>query len=114
MGKDRRKNYLDFIPIRRAEALLEEADDGGMAVLVRENKGLFNFLAQKLLKKPKQSYIHLDEMGSFVLRCIDGERTVYEISGMVHERFGDDAEPLFGRLVQYMRNLEACGFILLR
>ena len=39
-------------------------------------------MAQKLLKKPKISYIHLDERGSFIWLKIDGEKMVdFELNG---------------------------------
>lgn len=69
------------------------------------------FPTQKILKKPKVSQIHLDEMGNFVWPLIDGTRTVYEIAELVKAEFGDKAEPLYDRLVQYIRNLEAYGFV---
>jgi hypothetical protein len=45
---------------------------------------------------------------------MDGKRTVYDISQLVKEEFGEKAEPLYNRLVQYVRNLESYGFIKLR
>lgn len=86
----------------------------GNVTLFQENKGVFHFLAQKILKKPKVSQIHLDEMGNFVWPLIDGTRTVYEIAQLVKEEFGEKAEPLYERLVQYIQNLENYGFIEVR
>lgn len=103
-------NYLDFVP-RHRPSLQYTMDNQGKITLLQENKGVFHFLAQKILKKPKVSKIHLDEMGNFVWPLIDGTRTVYEIAELVKAEFGDKAEPLYERLVQYIRNLEAYGFI---
>ena len=97
-------NYLDFVP-RHRPSLQYTMDNQGKITLLQENKGVFHFLAQKILKKPKVSQIHLDEMGNFVWPLIDGTRTVYEIAEL------DKAEPLYDRLVQYIRNLEAYGFV---
>lgn len=97
-------NYLDFVP-RHRPSLQYTMDNQGKITLLQENKGVFHFLAQKILKKPKVSQIHLDEMGNFVWPLIDGTRTVYEIAELVK------AEPLYDRLVQYIRNLEAYGFV---
>ena len=71
-------------------------------------------MAQTLFNKPKVSQIHLDEMGNFIWPLMDGKRTVYDISQLVKEEFGEKAEPLYNRLVQYVRNLESYGFIKLR
>ncbi len=104
------KNYLDFVPVHHEQYEYTIEDSGAVTILV-ENKGLFNRIAQKCFKKPKISHIHLDEMGNFIWPLIDGKHTVYDISELVHEQFGEKAEPLYNRLVQYMRNLENCGFI---
>ena len=103
-------NYLDFIPVL-SEHFHSETDEAGAVTIFVENKGLFHKLAQKFLHKPAISQIHLDEMGSFIWSLIDGNTTIYNIAQKVKEHFGDDAEPLYNRLVQYIRNLESYGFI---
>jgi len=105
-------NYLDYIP-KHNESLKWEKDEDGRVTLFVENKGFFNKLAQLLAKKPKISQIHLDEMGDFIWPIIDGKKSIYDISLLVKEEFGDKAEPLYNRLVQYMRNLESYDFIML-
>lgn len=106
-------NYLDYIPVYDEKHQYEVNDKGEVTILV-ENTGIFNRIAQTLLKKPKVSKIHLDEMGNFIWPLIDGKNTIYDISVHVKEQFGDKAEPLYNRLVQYMRNLESYGFVRLK
>ena len=106
-------NYLDFVP-RHRPSLQYTMDNQGKITLLQENKGVFHFLAQKILKKPKVSQIHLDEMGNFVWPLIDGTRTVYEIAELVKAEFGDKAEPLYERIVQYIQTLENYGFVEVR
>ena len=108
MSKKNSKNYLEFVPIRNIERFTEE---NGVITLEIENKGVFNRVAQKLLKKPKISYIHLDEMGSFVWPLIDGERNITDIGVFVKEHFGEKAEPLYERLAKYFKVLESYGFV---
>ena len=107
------ENYLDFIPIRckAFQSNKNEADPRELVTIFVENKGFFNRLAQKLLKKPSISKIHLDNMGSFLWLQIDGKSTIYEIAQSVKKQFGEDAEPLYHRLLQYIRTLEDYGFI---
>ncbi len=107
--KKKPENYLDKKPIRREDISWTEKD--GSVTLEIENKGVFNRIAQKLFKKPKVSYIHLDEMGSFIWPVIDGEKTIFELGKEVEERFGDDANPLYERLVKYFQILESYNFI---
>lgn len=103
-------NYLDYIP-EHPTAVQWDTDADGKVTIYMENKGVFHWLAQKLLKKPRISQIHLDEMGNFIWPLMDGRRTVYEIAGLVKAEYGEKAEPLYERLITYMRNLESYGFI---
>ena len=106
-----KKNYLDFVP-KKNPAFRWELDDDGMVVILIENKGIYNRIAQKLLKKPRVSRITLEKFGSFIWRQVDGTCSVYEISGLVSEEFGEEAEPLIERLVKYLRILQNNRFIL--
>lgn len=108
--KNSSKNYLDYIPAH-GESLTFTMDDTGLVTLFIENKGLFHFLAQKFLNKPPVSQIHLDQMGSFIWTQINGMDSIYEIAQKVQEHFGKEAEPLYNRLVHYMRTLEDYRFI---
>lgn len=109
--KDKKKeNYLERHP-DRPDWIEWFADEKGIVTLTIENKGVFNKIAQKLLKKPKTSYIHLDEMGSFVWPLLDGKKTIIDIGEIVEERFGDEAKPLYERLAKYFQILESYGFI---
>ncbi|MCR4822448.1 MAG: PqqD family peptide modification chaperone [Treponema sp.] len=103
-------NYLDIVFIHNAAIKFEEADDGAITLFV-ENRGFFNFLAQKLLGKPRISQIHLEEFGNFIWKEIDGKQTLSDVSQKVHEKFGEKAEPLLPRLIQYFKILENNGFV---
>lgn len=103
-------NYLNYIPIHNEEFPFQSDEEGKITIFV-ENKGIFNRIAQFALKKPKVSQIHLDEMGNFIWSLIDGNKNIYEIAELVKEEFGEKAEPLYNRLVQYMKNLENYGFV---
>jgi len=101
-------NFLEFIPVR-ADILWSEKE--GIVTLEIENKGLFNRIAQKLFKKLEISYIHLDEMGSFIWPRLDGKLTVSELGELVKEQFGEKAEPLYERLSKYISILKSYGFV---
>ena len=103
------QNYLERKPKRVIETW--STDENGVVTLEKENKGVFNKFAQVLLKKPKISYIHLDEMGSFIWPILDGEKDIIEIGEKVKEHFGEKAEPLYERLAKYIQILESYNFI---
>ncbi|MGN0688077.1 MAG: PqqD family protein [Oscillospiraceae bacterium] len=104
------ENYLDKVPLR-SDRLKWSADEHGMVTLDIENKGIANRIAQLLLKKPKISHIHLDEMGSFIWQLIDGENSVADIAVPFAEHFGDKALPLHERICEYFRILDSYGFV---
>ncbi len=105
-----KKNYLERCP-ERPEGLKWSKDDKGIVTFSIENNGVFNRIAQKLLKKPKITYIHLDEIGSFVWPLLDGEKNIIEIGELVEEHFGEKAQPLYERLAKYFQILDSYGFV---
>ena len=104
------RNYLEGKPMRNA-SIRWTVGENDVITLEIDNKGLMNRIAQKLFKKPKISYVHLDEMGSFVWPLIDGETDLVRIGELVKEHFGDKAEPLYERLAKYFKILESYRFI---
>lgn len=110
MKKQIKENYLENIP-RHKDGMNWSQDEKGIVTLEVENKGAFNRIAQKLLKKPKISYIHLEEFGSFIWQQIDGKRDISAIGELVRGHFGENAEPLYERLAQYFKILESYGFV---
>lgn len=104
------ENYLEKVPVRKP-SIAWNTDSDGKVTLEIENTGLFNRLAQKLLKKPKISFVHLDETGSYVWPLIDGAKNIIEIGKTVDEHFGQKVHPLYERLAKYFRILDSYGFI---
>ena len=104
------ENYLEKKPVCK-NGLNWSKDENGNVTLEMENKGVANRIMQKLIKKPKISYIHLDEMGSFIWPLMDGEKDILEIGKFVEEHFGEKANPLYERLSQYFKTLEKYNFI---
>ena len=104
------ENYLEKKPICK-NGLSWSTDENGNVTLEMENKGAANRIMQKLIKKPKISYIHLDETGSFIWPLIDGEKDIIALGELVEEHFGEKAHPLYERLSQYFKILENYGFI---
>ena len=110
MKKKNLENFLEKIPCRKPEINWSQ-DEEGLVTLSMQNRGFANLLAQKILKKPKVSFIHLEKFGSFIWVNIDGKRDILAIGKLVKEQFGENAEPLYERLAQYVKALESNGFI---
>ena len=103
------KNYLDMCP--RHSFLIKWSEENGKVTLEIENTGFFNRLAQKFFNKPAVSYVHLDDLGSFIWPLIDGKKDIFTLGTYVKERFGNDAEPLYERLSKFFQILESYNFV---
>lgn len=103
-------NYLEKIPKRSSYIRWTKSEDG-LVTLEIDNVGFFNKIAQKLFKKPKISYVHLDKTGSFVWPLIDGEKNILALGEAVKEEYGKEAEPLYERLAKFFQILESYNFI---
>lgn len=108
--KEAEENYLERRP-KRPDGMEWTVDEAGKVELHIENTGVFNRIAQKLLKKPEITYIHLDEIGSFVWPLMDGEKTIIEIGEAVDAEFGEAAAPLYERLAKYFQILDSYHFL---
>ena len=104
------ENYLEYVP-KRVGGLNWIKNESDIVTLEIENKGVINRIFQKFFRKPKISYIHLDEMGSFIWELIDGEKSIAEIGEYVKDHFGDSANPLYERLAKYLEILKSYNFI---
>lgn len=107
--KKKQENYLDRIP--KIPADLSFAEEDGVVTIRRENKGLFNRIAQKCFRRPVYTYVSLDAFGSFVFRAIDGVRDVKAIGDLVEEEFGEKAAPVYSRLSTFVEQLRLNGFV---
>ena len=103
-------NYLDYV-FRKNDDLAWTDSESGEVIVEMENVGFTNRIAQFFFKRPARSYITLEGMGSYIWTCIDGKRTVYEIGTLLHNKYGDAADPLYERLSTYIKRLEQVGFI---
>ncbi len=108
MSKNK-KNFLDFIPVVSNKNTWEINE--GKVTINMKHTGFYNRLAQKIFHTPEISRIDLDEYGSFIWQQIDGKNSVGEIADILKNKFGNDAEPLYDRIVKYMQILYNNKFI---
>ncbi len=104
------QNYLDFIPVINPK-ISWYVNDNNIVVLEVKRTSFFDKIAQKLFHTPSKSEIKLDTLGSFIWKCINGKKSVFEISKEVKEYFGNEAEPLLNRLVTFFNILVNNKFI---
>ena len=108
--KREKENYLDFVPVINPRNQWKESNSTITIDIV--HKGFYSSVAQRFFHTPRVSHIDLDKYGSFVWRQIDGSRNVGDIADRVKQRFGKDAEPLYGRLIKFIQILNNNKFVL--
>lgn len=104
------KNFLSYIPVKNPEFPWYASEENKVVLKVKHD-GFFDKIAQKFFKRPKESMIHFDEMGSFIWPLIDGKRSISDIADMVKEEFGEKANPLYPRLIKFFQILHAQRYI---
>lgn len=102
--KNNKENYLDYIPKKSQNIDWEQKEDGLVQIIIYRNS-VFEKIVRKLFFTPDKYKVDLDNLGSFIWLNIDGQKTIYEIGQLVKEKFKDDAEPLYERLIQFIQTL---------
>jgi hypothetical protein len=108
--KNERKedNFLLYIPKKKHEAF--EVAKGKVKLIFYHDR-LVEKVMRWLVKKPYVSDIELDNLGSSVWLLIDGEKSVYDIGQGLLKEFGKNCDPVYDRLIMYLRYLNKKGWI---
>ncbi len=101
-------NFLLFVPHIKHEDWEEKK---GSVYLIFYHNHPIQKAANWLVKKPNKSDIKLDELGSAVWKSIDGSRNIFELGELIRDKFGESCEPLYDRLVPFLRYLNRRGWI---
>lgn len=89
-----------------------ESNDGIVTILERQDHKIQQLFRRLKVRIPQYKKIELDPYASFVFLHIDGKNTVERIGGLLDERYGEDAHPLYERLLLFMNYLDAtAGYI---
>jgi len=102
--EEKAPNFLDFIP----EPLRKAETDGEGIVTVyvpRFGSGRLGRILTRIFRS-KDITVRLDSVGSFVWNRCDGHRSLFSIGTEMKESFGEEVEPVFDRLVLFIRQME--------
>jgi coenzyme PQQ synthesis protein D (PqqD) len=111
MKKEKKEeNYLDYIPEKSPNCKWVDKEDGIVQIIV-DRDSLFERIVRKLFFTPESYKVDLDRIGSFIWNRIDGKRNLYDIGQLLKVEFGEDIEPLYERLIQYINILKNNKFI---
>ncbi|MDF2880763.1 MAG: hypothetical protein K0R54_1320 [Clostridiaceae bacterium] len=110
MKKEQKKedNFLLYVPAKKHTDW--EVKNGKVYLIFHHNKSIEKFM-RWLVKKPYVSDVELDDMGSEVWKSIDGKTSVYEIGEKLLKQFGEKCDPVYDRLIMYLRYLNRKGWV---
>jgi len=113
------QNILDLVPKRNRCLRFSVRDEplgtvaskdpgaaGTVIILVPRFKGALGLGFCRIFRVAPWINVNLDAYGSLVWTAIDGRRTVRQLGEQLKERFGDDVEPIYGRLAEFLSLLE--------
>ncbi|RAL26359.1 PqqD family protein [Thermoflavimicrobium daqui] len=110
LKKKGKENVLDKIPVLKELYQLESIDEETVQVVIPRTS-FIERLSVRFLKQPSHIRVRLDRLGSFVIGCCDGKHRVEEIQEKLIDHFGEEAEPVLPRLVQFLQIMEVNGWI---
>jgi hypothetical protein len=99
----------DTVFVKSAAGSCEE--EAGVILFMPRYPTFAGRLAGKLLRKSSHIKVKLDALGSAVWKLIDGTRSIHQIGEEIQETFGNEAEPLYPRLVEFLNILLRNKFI---
>jgi len=95
------RDVLDYVAVRNPELEWGYEPTGEMNVVIRR-RGLLGSRAKKYI---------FDDIGSYVLRLLDGKRTLREVAYMLASTRGMNIEEAERALVKYVEKLKERGLI---
>jgi hypothetical protein len=94
------------IVYRIADELKYEVDsDNIVTIFEKQDHKIQKFFRKLRFRIPEYKKTSLDQYGSFVFLQIDGKRTVRDIGENLEAKYGDEAHPLYERLLLFLNHI---------
>lgn len=108
--KRQSRNLLTMVP-RLEKHVSVEKDPSGEWYLIIQRNNIVERMTIRFLKQPKVRRIKLDKFGAFAIQQMEEKKNVQEISDLMLEHFGEEAEPSLPRLKKFLDILESYDWI---
>lgn len=89
-----------------SDSLEYKISDDIVTILIKQDHKIQKFFRKLMFKIPEYRNVQLDEYCSFVFMNIDGKRTVKELGDLLVQKYGDEANPLYERLLLFLNHIE--------
>ena len=88
-------------------------EEGLVTILERQNHVIQKIFRKLKVKIPEYKRISMDEYASFVFLQLDGHSNVEEIGKKIQSVYGDEAHPLYERLLLFLNHIDKnCNYIM--
>lgn len=108
MKTNENDNFLLYVPMRKHDNW--ERRNGRVVLIFYHDKPIEKFF-RWLVGKSNITDMELDDMGSIVWENIDNKNNIYEIGQFLVKNYGEGCEPVYERLIMYLRYLNRKGWI---
>ena len=99
-----RRDAHELIPVTKKRVTWQKNSDGIIKLTIWRNGLIEKYLCQSM-NLPLKFDVDLDEFGSFVWQNMDGRQNIMEIIRLTKEKFGKKAEPVYKRVLAFMKQL---------
>lgn len=111
MAKAQKNNYEtneDVLKIiyTKAPDVNYEIVDGNVFIIRKQDYLIQRFFRKLGVRIPEVKKMELDDKISFVFKKIDGTNSIEELGNQLKAEYGEDAEPLYPRLLLMISHLE--------
>lgn len=105
-------NLLEFIPYKNLSYIDEkEEENNNITIIIKRNSKIDKFFFKIFRKAHKELYVHLDEIGSFMWRNIDGKKTVLNLCENLMKEYNIEQNEAINRTVHFTKILKNNKFI---
>jgi hypothetical protein len=109
------KNNQDILSIifKISDGLeYEVSTDNIVTMLEKQDNSIQRFFRKLKFAIPEYKKTSLDEYGSYAFLLIDGMKTVKEIGANLEAKYGEQAHPLYERLLLFLNHIDVnCHYI---
>ena len=92
--------------------VIEKDENGVITICEKQDHPIQRFFRKIKIRVPEYKKTSLDEFGSFVFDQIDGVCDVGEIGSRLETAFGEEAHPVYERLLLFLNFIdEKCHYI---
>lgn len=106
------KDVLSLIFRVKDNLEYEVNNDGIVTVLEKQDHKLQNLLRKINFNIPKYKKIEMDKLSSDVFLQINGERSVKDIGEYLEDKYGEQVNPLYDRLLVFLNHIDVdCQYI---